>query len=279
MEAPGVLSIQTLALKFAFLICKSMPWQSLEHRSRRILALPRISSGRLMPLVRSSCSRRARLRRCFRCLLMSSSRMRICGCICRSVSNRAPIGPSEGPIGALLDTERQIHPQILIRELDISRQRKQRRNRARLEQEDLTRGINRPLDVLGSAKMRLDLCSKLCQGMDLQIRKANFSARVWMLNTPGASIDYCLDDRALVAQATFDDLTVDSIHDKVVRIGRAGNDGFTQAGIGINHDLSALASKRVGSEEHPGSRSLHHPLDDDCHPHSSRIETRACAIH
>src|SRR6266487_606500 len=185
----------------------------------------------------------------------------------------------EGPIGALLDTERQIHPQILIRELDISRQRKQRRNRARLEQEDLTRGINRPLDILGSAKMRLDLCSKLCQGMDLQIRKANFSARVWMLNTPGASIDYYLDDRALVAQATFDDLTVDSIHDKVVRIGRAGNDGFTQAGIGINHDLSALASKRVGSEEHPGSRSLHHPLDDDCHPHSSRIETRACAIH
>src|SRR5690348_11071778 len=97
--------------------------------------------------------------------------------------------------------------QALIGGWRFVRQRKQRRNRARLEQKNLTGGINCPLDILGCSIMRFDLCSKLCQRTELGIREAGSGGLPWLLDAPRPTAGDCLDDHPLVAQAALDDFT------------------------------------------------------------------------
>jgi hypothetical protein len=87
-----------------------------------------------------------------------------------------------------------------------------------------------------------------------------------------------LDDNVLVTQASLDDLAAGGTHDEVVWVGRTGDNRLSQTGIRLHHALPALASERVGSEEHACYLGVSHALDDHCQTHRTRINAQAVAV-
>src|SRR5260221_13595819 len=150
------------------------------------------------------------------------------------------------------------------------REGKQGRNRSCLEQEDLARRIDGPLDVLGSLIQRFDSCPKRCQCSDLIIRETGPRGRRACFDLLDATSSRSLDQHLLVAQAALDNLARGGLHHKMIGVGRAGNDGLTQAGIGIDHDLSTFPGEWIGREEEASYLSLHDAVHHDAQAYVPR---------
>jgi hypothetical protein len=64
----------------------------------------------------------------------------------------------------------------------------------------------------------------------------------------------------------------------MIRIGRTGNDSFTQPRIGINHRLTTFPGEWIGREEDTGHLCLHHPLHHDGQAHVPRSNAQAGTV-
>src|SRR6266699_2741029 len=70
----------------------------------------------------------------------------------------------------------------------------------------------------------------------------------------------CPDDDALISKPALDNLSGQRIHHKVIGIGRAGDDGFSQAGISVDNCLTPLACHWMSGEEYARHRGFDHAL-------------------
>src|SRR5438132_1059104 len=95
---------------------------------------------------------------------------------------------------------------------------------------------------------------------------------------PGSSSGGCLDDGLFSARAALDNLACRGIDDEVVGVGRARDNGFPKAGIGIDHHLASLASEWVGREEDASALRHDHTLYNNRHAHGARIDAQAAAV-
>ena len=64
----------------------------------------------------------------------------------------------------------------------------------------------------------------------------------------------------------------------MIRVGRTGNDGLTQARIGIDHRLTTFPGEGIGREEDASHLGLHHPLHHDGQAHVPRSNAQAGTI-
>ena len=60
--------------------------------------------------------------------------------------------------------------------------------------------------------------------------------------------------------------------------GRAGDNGFPQAEIGIDYRLASLASEWVGREENASALCHDHALYNNRHAHGARIDAQDAAV-
>ena len=139
-------------------------------------------------------------------------------------------------------------------------------------------GINGPLGILRLAVIRLDACSKLGQCADLLIGEAGFIPAGAFLAAQRASSCGSSDDDALISKPALDNLTCRGIHHKVIWIGRAGDDSFSQAGMSVDDCLSPLACHWLGCEEYARHRGFDHALHHNGQLDAALIEAQALPI-
>src|SRR5581483_8846383 len=99
----------------------------------------------------------------------------------------------------------------------------------------------RPLNILGRSIMRLNLRSEFRKLPYPVIGETTGFSCLAPLNNFRTASSYCPDNNLFAPQAAFDNLAGRGIHHKMVGVGRAGDDRFTQSGIGIDHGLASLA--------------------------------------
>src|SRR6266487_3470414 len=184
----------------------------------------------------------------------------------------------ERAVGALLDTKGQVDAEGLITGRSASREGKQGRNGSCLEKLDLAGWVTGPLDILWGLIQRLNTRPKRCQRVDLRIRETGISGRGASFDLLGPPFGNSLDHHLFVAQAALDNLTRHGLYHKMIRVGRAGDNGLSQARIGIDHDFSPFPSQRIGGEEDTSHLCLHHPLHHDGQTHASRINAQVAAV-
>src|SRR5450755_862922 len=169
----------------------------------------------------------------------------------------------ERAVGALLDTKGQVDAEGLITGRSVSREGKQGRNGSCLEQEDLAGRVTGPLDILWGLIQRLNTRPKRCQRVDLLIRETGMSGRGACFNLLGPPFGNSLDLHLLVAPAALDNLTRPGLYHKMIWVGRAGDNGLSQAMIGIDHDFSPSPGEGIGGEEDTSHLCLNHSLHHD----------------
>src|SRR5258706_5228880 len=64
----------------------------------------------------------------------------------------------------------------------------------------------------------------------------------------------------------------------MIRVGRTRTDGFSQAGIGIDHRLTTSPGEWIGREEDASHLCLHHPLHHDGQAYVPRSNAQAGTI-
>ena len=143
---------------------------------------------------------------------------------------------------------------------------------------ELSRGINGPLGILRLAVIRLDASSKLGQCADLLIGEAGFITAGAFLAAQRASSCGSPDDDALISKPALDNLTCRGIHHKVIGVGRAGDDSFSQAGISVDDCLTPLACHWIGCEEYARHRGFDHALHHNGQLDAALIEAQALPI-
>ena len=98
------------------------------------------------------------------------------------------------------------------------------------------------------------------------------------MGAPRASSCGSPDDDALISGPTLDNFTGRGIHHKVIGSGRAGDDGFSQAGIRVDDGLTPFACHRMSCEEHARNRGFDHALHHHSQLDAALIEAQALPI-
>src|SRR2546421_9911066 len=86
------------------------------------------------------------------------------------------------------------------------------------------------------------------------------------------------NEQSLLSQATLDDLSAVGIDDKVIRSDRAGDNRFTQAGVGIDNGLMTPTGERIGGKEDTCDGCVDHALNHDGQAYGASIDTVARSI-
>ena len=120
--------------------------------------------------------------------------------------------------------------------------------------------------------------TQLGQGADLLIGETGFFAAITDLATQRATARRPADNNALIAKPALDDLACSGVDDKMIGIGCAGDDGFSQTRIGVDDGLTTFASDRIGGEKHARDRRLNQTLHDDGQLDMALIESKALTI-
>src|SRR6266571_2241551 len=126
--------------------------------------------------------------------------------------------------------------------------------------------------------MRFDLRSQCCQGADLLVGEAGFVEARAGFSACGITALTPSDDDPLIPETPLNDLGGRSIDDEMIRIGRPGDNRFTQARIGIDDRLTPFASERISREEDTRDRSFDHALDDDREPDTALIDAQTGTV-